>query len=95
MADITFGDLIALIFHELSETLERTTDQAAVSKLHVRDVDLDIPAHLRLQVDSETTTTRRLIVTLPSTRETPPVGRLGRIRITIAGAETTPPEAAQ
>ncbi|HEX6293124.1 MAG TPA: hypothetical protein VFZ66_28340 [Herpetosiphonaceae bacterium] len=85
MSDIPFGDLIALIFRELSETLDQTAERAELLKLHVSDVNLDIPAHLRLQDDpAGTAETRRLMVMLPTARETPPVGRLGRIRITIA-----------
>jgi hypothetical protein len=45
--------------------------------LRVSELDLDLPAHLQVQQD-------RLIVSLPSTLEQPPAGRMGRIRLTIA-----------
>lgn len=98
MADTTLGDFIALILKELASTFELTVKPVDLFKLHTRDVDieppeeiinlhvsdleLDLPAHLQLQADP-VFSTRRLIVTLPSTLETLPAGRLGRIRITI------------
>ena len=93
MADIALGDLIALIYRDLAETVQQTADQAEALRLHVADVDLDIPAHLRLPAEAEAPaggdapegeTPARLLVTLPSTRETPPAGRLGRIHLTFA-----------
>ncbi|NEP29888.1 hypothetical protein [Moorena sp. SIO3I6] len=86
MAEITLGDLITLIFREITDTLEQTSDRAAEPlKLQVTDVDVEIPAHLRLQTDPQSLPekSRRVIVTMPSARETEPVGSNGRIRITI------------
>ncbi|NEO94725.1 MAG: hypothetical protein F6K56_32860 [Moorea sp. SIO3G5] len=90
MADITLGDLITLIFRELTDTLEETSDRgsdrgAEPLKLQVSDVDVEIPAHLRLQTDPQSLPEKstRVIVTMPSARETRPVGSNGRIRITI------------
>lgn len=83
MSDIPLGDLLTLIFTELTETLEQTAERSELLKLHLNDVDLEIPAYLRLPTETSETASR-LMVGLPSTRETPPVGRLGRIRITIA-----------
>ena len=109
MADITLGDLLTLICTELTQTLEQTADSSKSAKLHVSDVDLEIPAHLRLQAESlsggflrselykteaqpNSPNSVRLMVGLPSTRETPPVGRLGRIRITIEAQQLLPPK---
>ncbi|NEO41299.1 MAG: hypothetical protein F6J90_35230 [Moorea sp. SIOASIH] len=86
MADITLGDLITLIFREITDTLEETSDRGAEPlKLQVSDVDIEIPAHLRLQTDPQSLPEKstRVIVTMPSARETGPVGSNGRIRITI------------
>jgi hypothetical protein len=92
MADITLGSLIALIYDDLAATLQQTAEQADLLRLHVSDVDLDIPAHLRLPADPPPPEVpARLMVTLPSTRETPPAGRLGRIHVTF---ERLPPTAA-
>ena len=88
MADITLGDLIALILDDLADTLEGTADRAELLGLHVGDVDLDIPAHLRLPADPPTASEpARLMVTLPSTREMPSAGRLGRVRLTIGALQ--------
>lgn len=56
------------------------------------DFYLEIPANLRLQADSSTNTENpaRLMVSLPSLRKTPPIGRLGRIRISIAPQQLPP-----
>jgi len=90
MADITLSDLLTLIFSDLANTIERTSDEAAL-KLQVTDLDLDIPAYLRLQeagLDPQQEPTR-FILTLPSTRESPPTGSVGRISLTI-GVRTLP-----
>lgn len=84
MANITLSDLLTMLFTDLSSTVERTADQAAL-KLQVTDVDLDIPAYLRLQEagpDPEQEPAR-FVLTLPSTRDSPAVGGLGRVSITI------------
>ncbi|HZH75154.1 MAG TPA: hypothetical protein VEY88_03915, partial [Archangium sp.] len=70
MANITLGDLLTLVFTDLASTVERTADEAAL-KLQVTDVDLDIPAYLRLQEagsDPEQEPAR-FILTMPSTRD--------------------------
>ena len=88
MADITLGDLITLIFDAVAESVHQTTEQAAIARLQVSDVDLDIPAHLRLPVGAPSAEVpARLMVSLPSTRETPAPGRLGRVRVTLARTE--------
>ncbi|NET80824.1 MAG: hypothetical protein F6J94_02180 [Moorea sp. SIO1F2] len=89
MADITLGNLIALILEEVSDTLDqKSSDTTAGTNLEVTDVYFDIPAHLYLQTDgqflNQEETTSRVMISLPSTLETPPVGKLGRIRMTIA-----------
>ncbi len=93
MADISLGNLITLLFSELAESLEQTADRADLLKLQIGDIDLDIPAYVRLQTDPAVSTDeQRLIVTMPSTRETPRIGRLGRIRISIEPQQCTPEE---
>ncbi|MEM9927159.1 MAG: hypothetical protein AAF915_26015 [Cyanobacteria bacterium P01_D01_bin.50] len=55
-----------------------------VTNLQVSDIELDFPAHVQVQADPlSSTKTPQLILTLPSPLETLPVGRLGRVRITI------------
>jgi hypothetical protein len=99
MANVTLGELLTLLFTDLAKTVQQTADQAAL-KLQVTDLDLDIPAYLRLQEagpDPEEEPAR-LVLTLPSTRESPSVGGLGRVTVTIgvktldAQAQTPPPE---
>jgi hypothetical protein len=67
MADISLGDLMALILTELADTFDQTAKPAdlfklhasdatldppeEILKLHVSELDLDLPAHLQLQVD--------------------------------------------
>ena len=89
MADITLGNLISLILEEVSDTLDQKSSDSTTGKnLQVTDVYFDIPAHLYLQTDgqflNQEETTSRVMISLPSTIETPPVGKLGRIRMTIA-----------
>ncbi len=93
MADITLGKLIALILEEVSDTLDqKSSDSTTEQNLEVTDVYFDIPAHLYLQTDgqllSQKETTSRVMISLPSTIETPPVGKLGRIRMTIAAEKS-------
>lgn len=97
MANITLGDLLTLVFTDLANATDQTEDQAAL-KLQVTDLDLDIPAYLRLQEagpDPEEEPAR-FVLTLPSTRDSPSVGGLGRVAITIGvqsvkSQEPTPP----
>ena len=84
MANITLGDLLVLVFTDLSNASDQTAEQAAL-KFQVTDLDLDIPAYLRLQeagADPEEKPAR-FVLTLPSTRDSPAVGGLGRVAITI------------
>lgn len=96
MADITLGDLLSLLFEDLATNVEHTSDEASL-KLQVTDVDLDLPAHLRLRAAGEDPVQEpaRLILSLPSARETPTAGRLGRVSITLGirpGLPPAPPE---
>lgn len=89
MSDTTLGDLIALITQEISGTLDETNTQNSTQlKLNVSDVYFDIPAHLYLQNNRQSSNqdenNLRVMVNLPSTLENPNVGKLGRIRMTIA-----------
>jgi hypothetical protein len=92
MADITLSDLLTLILTDLATTIEQTAERSELVKMHVNDVDLEIPAHLRLLSESSTSTEKsaRLMVSLPSLRETPSAGRLGRIRISIEPEQLPP-----
>ena len=100
MANLTLSDLMELILTELASTFDRTVNPADLVEryasdanlevpeellnLHISDLDLDLPAHLQVQLDPlSPTKAPRLMVNLPSTLDTPPPGRVGRIRITI------------
>lgn len=96
---ITLGNLIGLIIEELSSAFEHVNpvdsykiciSEANLSapeellNLQVNDIELDFPAHIHLRSDScSASKTTQLILTLPSPLEILPVGRLGRVRITI------------
>ncbi len=99
-AHITLGNLIGLIIEELSTTFEQTVNPGGLYKMHtidanlpvpaellnlqVRDIELDLPAHIHLRsAPLSTAKTTQLMLTLPSPLETLPLGRLGRVRITI------------
>jgi hypothetical protein len=57
----------------------------ALLNLHVSELDLDLPARLQVRVDPISPTRKpRLTVSFPDSLETLSVGRLGRIRMTIA-----------
>jgi hypothetical protein len=100
MTNLSLGEFIGLILTELAGTFDRTVSPAdlfklqagdadfdapeALLNLHISELDLDLPAHLQVQVDPLSPTPKpRLMVSLPSTLETPGIGRLGRIRMTI------------
>jgi hypothetical protein len=84
MADISLGELLTLLLSDLATNVERTSPQAAV-RLRVTDVDVAIPTYLRLREAGADPTHEpaRLMLTLPTTRETPQVGGLSRISITV------------
>ncbi|AKI98975.1 hypothetical protein ATI61_106354 [Archangium gephyra] len=96
MADITLGDLLSMLCADLATAVEPSSDEASL-KLQVTDVDLDLPAYLRLRAagpDPEHEPAR-IILSLPSARETPTAGRLGRVSITLGvrpGLAPEPPE---
>ena len=101
MGTLALGDLLALILTELDVALAQTVNpaalfqqqsgetllepQAELRNLHVSELDLDLPAHLQVQMSSYAphAAAPRLLVTLPSTLEQPPAGRIGRLRLTI------------
>jgi hypothetical protein len=100
MATLTLGDLLALIVIELDDALAQTVRPAALFRqhmggvlfepgaelrsLHVSELELDLPAHLQVQLEPHVPTgAARLMVTLPSTLEQPLAGRIGRLRLTI------------
>ena len=81
MPDIRLGELLTLIVNELVESIEQTAARAQAAHMHVSDIDLDIPALVRLDADTgDTGDGTQLMVALPSTRDAPP-GRVGRVRI--------------
>jgi hypothetical protein len=82
MPDITLGEMLTLIFSDLASSVERTDDEVGV-KLQVTSLDLDLPASVRVDETRGPDEEPRLVVALPSTRETPAGGRLGRIALTI------------
>ena len=93
MADIKFGDLVTMIIHQLADSIEQTVERAEEARLHVSDVDLEIPALVRLEADETAAAAPpQLMVNLPTTRETPPPGRVGRVRITFEALPPLPPE---
>jgi hypothetical protein len=100
MATIALGTLFGLILRELDDAFRQTVHpadlfrqhngaaalepQVEILHLHVSDLDLELPAHLQVQMAPDARGQgAHLMVTLPSTLEQPPAGRLGRIRLTI------------
>jgi hypothetical protein len=90
MPDITLGEMLTLIFSDLATSVEQTDDEVGV-KLQVTSLDLDLPASVRLDENRKPEEGPRLVVALPSTRETPSGGRLGRITFTIGVEKNGPP----
>jgi hypothetical protein len=90
MPDITLGEMLTLIFSDLATSVEQTDDEAGV-KLQVTSLDLDLPASVRVDETRTPAEEPRLVVALPSTRETPSGGRLGRIALTIGVEKHNPP----
>ncbi|MDC0710751.1 hypothetical protein POL68_19905 [Stigmatella sp. ncwal1] len=93
MANITLSDLLSLLFTDLAATAERAEEGSGL-KIQVTDLDLNIPAYLRLQeagADPEQNPPRFLL-TLPSTRDSIPTGGLGRIALTIGVQSVGSPE---
>ncbi|MBZ4373458.1 hypothetical protein [Corallococcus sp. AS-1-6] len=93
MADISLGDLLTLIFDDLADSIDRTSQEAGL-RLQVKDVDLNVPAYLRLReagTDPQEEPAR-FVLTLPSTRDSPAVTGVGRVAITLSvqSVGTTP-----
>ena len=84
MADIPLGEMLTSLLTDLSTHSELVAPEAAL-RLRITEVDLAIPAYLRLQEAGEDPELEpaRVVLTMPSTRESPRVGSLGRIAITI------------
>ena len=98
MLNLTFGNLLTLVLTELSATLVQTTDKTHAARMRVRNVELEIPALLNLtnepnqitaEADAGGKVQSQLIVTMPSPREVFPLGRVGRIRMTIESEKQT------
>ena len=94
MTQTTLGDLLITIRQEIAQTIDQTQDQtqdlATQTRIYVSDVDLDIPAYVRFDPSpNPKTTPSRVTIDLPNLRETPPAGRLGRLRVTFAYDKTS------
>lgn len=93
MAQTTLGDLLITIRQEIAQTIDQTQDItqdiATQTRLYVSDVDLDLPAYIQFDrsANSETNSSH-VTIDLPNLRETPPAGRLGRLRVTFAYDKT-------
>ena len=90
MAEISLSNFLALVFSELSDTLAQTQQRSEIVSLTVQNLELDIPAHLRLEsappsVSPSVAAARptQLMISLPSTREALAPGKLGRLRLII------------
>ncbi len=94
MAQTTLGDLLITIRQEIAQTIDQTQDQTqdvtTQTRLYVSDVDLDIPAYVRFDRSSNPETNpSHVTIDFPNLRETPPAGRLGRLRVTFVYDKTS------
>ena len=90
MAAISLGNFLALVLSELTEALAQTQQHSEMVSLMVQNLELEIPAHLRLEIAAPSVSpaasadrTARLMIVMPSTRETPSPGKLGRLHLVI------------
>ena len=92
MAEISLGSFLALVLSELTEALAQTQQHSETVSLMVQNLELDIPARLRLEIavpsvspaaSAAAARTARLMIIMPSTRETSSPGNLGRLRLVI------------
>jgi hypothetical protein len=92
MNDITLGEMLTLLFDDLAGSLSKTDAQAGL-RLQVSSLDVDLPSYLRLSRSPESPPEAppRLVLALPSTRESPLAGRVGRIALTV-DITPAPPE---
>jgi len=93
MAQTTLGDLLITIRQEIAQTIDQTQDTtqdvATQMRLYVSDVDLDLPGYIQFDRSTNPEThSSRVTIELPNLRETPPAGRLGRLRVTFAYDKT-------
>jgi hypothetical protein len=72
---------LALLLDELAAAEALTTDAAAQLGLSVRDVRFDVPVRLAVKSDG-------LVIGLPSARETPGAGQLGRLEVIVASTRS-------
>jgi hypothetical protein len=94
MAQTTLGDLLITIRQEIAQTIDQTQnltqDVATQTRIYVSDVDIDIPAYVRFDPSpNPETNPSHVTIDLPNLRETPPAGRLGRLRVTFAYDKTS------
>jgi hypothetical protein len=85
MGDVTLADFLTLLCDELAATAAGTArvmvpgDTTAAVRMALGDVDVELP--VRFRVTQDPVEPARLLVSLPSLRETAPGGRLGRLRL--------------
>jgi hypothetical protein len=92
MAQSTLGDLLVTMRQEIAQTIDQTQDKsqdiATQTRIYISDIDIDLPAYIRLDRSSDLDGDSRLTIDLPNLRETPAPGRLGRLRVTFAYDKT-------
>jgi hypothetical protein len=92
MAQATLGDLLVTMRQEIAQTIDQTQDKsqdiATQTRIYISDIDIDLPAYIRLDRSSDLDSNSRLTIDLPNLRETPAPGRLGRLRVTFAYDKT-------
>ena len=95
MAQTTLGDLLITIRQEIAQTIDQTQDNtqdiATQTRLYISDIDIDLPAYTRFDRSANPETnlnSSHVTIDLPNLRETPPAGRLGRLRVTFAYDKT-------
>lgn len=89
MAQANLGDLLVTMRQEIAQTIDQTQDTTTQTQIYISDIDIDLPAYIRLEASSESNSpTSRLTIDLPNLRETPTAGRLGRLRVTFAYDKT-------
>lgn len=93
MAQTTLGDLLITIRQEIAQTIDQTQDRSqditTQTRIYISDIDIDLPAYIRFDRSANPETNpSHVTIDLPNLRETPPAGRLGRLRVTFAYDKT-------
>lgn len=89
MSDLALGELLGLLLREVEASAAPQSSPAHGVAMTVTGVDVELPAHLRVEAPAPAAggaeeTRPRMLVTLPSLRENPPAGRMGRLKVTVA-----------